>query len=47
MKTFQKLELKCDDCENECIIVIDNTDGEVMFCPFCGCNLEVVDEDDE
>lgn len=46
-----KVIVKCDNCEQKCVIKFDDKDGEreIMACPLCGedaedyCEIEDID----
>lgn len=38
-----KIEYVCDDCENNVIIVVPEEQiEELKYCPFCSCNIEIL-----
>lgn len=35
----------CDACESECDIEVIYTEGQISFCPFCGEEFELDEEE--
>jgi Zn finger protein HypA/HybF involved in hydrogenase expression len=42
---IEAVECECESCGAEFIIEPVNTTEEVQFCPFCGSEIEDIDED--
>lgn len=38
--------ITCDDCGEEFRVITDSH-NEIQFCPLCGSDLPIIDEDDE
>lgn len=40
-------ELVCDECDESYLVAYSETSPDAMFCPFCGFEAEVNDEDND
>ena len=41
------LQVDCDDCQKQFIVVDDDIEGDMLACPHCSADVPVPDDRDE